>query len=135
MKQKKISDSAAKTVVFYDGSCPLCEKEIGIYRGHDIKGVLSFVDVSNPNATLPEVLDREKAMSRFHVRTQNGHMVSGAAAFIEVWQQLRGWRWAAKLSTIPGLTTTLEFAYRVSLRFRPALVLLFVAISRWKGSR
>ena len=106
-----------------------------MYRGSDMLGALCFVDVSKANATLPKIPDREKAMSRFHVIARDGRMLSGAAAFIEVRQLLRGWRWAAKIAALPELTSTLECAYRVFLALRPALVQLFVAAQRLRVAR
>jgi predicted DCC family thiol-disulfide oxidoreductase YuxK len=98
-----------------------------MYSGSDAEGALRLVDVSKENVVLPKILDREKAMSRFHVITQDGRILSGAAAFIEVWRHLRGWRWAAKTASLPGVELTLEYAYRIFLKLRPMLVLLFVA--------
>ena len=105
-----MSDIGAKTVIFFDGSCPLCRSEVGIYRKSDVLGALCLIDVSKASATLPKLLNREKAMSRFHVMARDGRMLSGAAAFIEVWQLLRGWRWAAKIAALAGLTSALECA-------------------------
>ena len=106
-----------------------------MYRGSDLLGALCLVDVSKANAPLPKILDREKAISSFHVIARDGRMLSGAAAFIEVWQLLRGWRWAAKVAALPGLTSILECAYRVFLALRPALVQLFVAAQRLRSAR
>jgi len=106
-----------------------------MYRKSDVLGALCLIDVSKASATLPKLLDREKAMSRFHVMARDGRMLSGAAAFIEVWQLLRGWRWAAKVAALPGLTSTLECAYRVFLALRPGIVQLFVAAQRLRAAR
>jgi len=130
-----LSDTRAKTVIFFDGSCPLCRSEIGLYSDRNTAGVLCLVDVSEVNATLPETLDREKAMARFHVIAQNGRMLSGAAAFIEVWRHLRGWRWAAKVASLPGLKLVLEYAYRIFLKLRPTLVQLFMATQHLRTKR
>ena len=120
----------AGTTVLYDGSCPLCKAEIGLYRDRDADGRLCLVDVSAPGATLPQGLDRESAMARFHVIASNGQVLSGAAAFIEVWRVLPGWRWLARLAALPGVEPVLEVTYRGFLKVRPAMVRLFVAVKR-----
>jgi predicted DCC family thiol-disulfide oxidoreductase YuxK len=130
-----LSDTEAKTIVFYDGSCPLCRTEIGMYSGSDAAGALRLVDVSKENAALPKILDREKAMLRFHVIAQDGRILSGAAAFIEVWQHLRGWRLVAQIASLPGVASILECAYRIFLKLRPALVQLYVAAQSLKTLR
>jgi predicted DCC family thiol-disulfide oxidoreductase YuxK len=58
-------------------------------------------------------------MERFHVRARNGELLSGAAAFIEVWARLPRWRWAARAAALPGAIATLELGYRLFLPVRP----------------
>lgn len=119
-----------RTAVFFDGSCPLCQAEINLYRDRDPAGRLYFVDVSKPHAALPPTLDPETAMARFHVMARDGRIISGAEAFAEIWRSLPGWRWAATLASLPFVSPTLELAYRLFLRLRPAVVRLFVASRR-----
>lgn len=122
--------SKDRTTVFFDGACPLCRAEIRFYERRDLEGVLSFVDVSRPDAGLPEDLGRDKALARFHVLSADGRLLSGAAAFAEVWRRTPGWRWAWRLSSVPGVMVLLETGYRLFLRFRPAIVRLFVVTQR-----
>ncbi len=37
----------SKTEVYFDGACPLCRREISLYRKLDKEGVISWVDVAN----------------------------------------------------------------------------------------
>ena len=128
--------SNPETVVFFDGSCPLCQSEIDMYRRCDGAGALRIVDISRSGAAVPDGTAREDAMARFHVLSPAGHLLSGAAAFIEVWRQLPGWRWAGRLGALPGAIPILETGYRLFILLRPALVLLFVAARRLgTGSR
>jgi predicted DCC family thiol-disulfide oxidoreductase YuxK len=106
-----------------------------MYSGSGAAGLLRLVDVSKEDVALPQILDREKAMLRFHVIAQDGRILSGAAAFIEVWRHLRGWRWAAKIASLPGVASLLEYAYRIFLKLRPALVKLFVAARSLRTAR
>jgi len=109
------------TTVYFDGSCPLCQAEIGYYRRKDRDGGLCFVDVSQPGAATPEGLTCQRAMARFHVRTHDGRVVSGAAAFVEIWRRLPQWRWAARAASLPGALPALEWGYRMFLPVRPFL--------------
>ncbi len=119
-----------KSTVYFDGSCPLCRAENGYYRGKDRAGALCFVDVSEPGAKDPEGITKQRAMERFHVRTGNGQIMSGAAAFVEVWARLPGWHWAARGAALPGALTVLEFGYRLFLPVRPFISRVFGAIQR-----
>lgn len=121
--------------MFFDGSCPLCRAEIGMYENSAPEGALRFVDISEPATALPPDLDREKAMARFHVIGQDGRMLSGAAAFVALWRHLPGWRRVAGIASLPGMTPLLECGYRLFLHTRPGLVRLFVAARRLRPAR
>lgn len=111
----------SQSTIYFDGSCPLCRAEISHYRRTDAAGALCFVDVAEEGATTPEGLSRERAMARFHVRASDGRVLSGAAAFVEVWRRLPRWRWAARAASLPGALAALELGYRLFLPVRPFL--------------
>ena len=109
----------AGATVYYDGACPLCRREIGLYRTSDGADNLAFVDVSHPDATLPAGLTREAAMARFHVADASGQTLSGAAAFAALWLQLPRWRWLGHVVRLPVVRGIAERAYRLFLTIRP----------------
>ena len=111
----------SKATVYFDGSCPLCRAEISYYRRKDHDDALCFVDISKSGAMPPEGITQARAMKRFHVRASDGRILSGAAAFVEVWTRLPRWRWAARLAGLPGVTPLLEVGYRLFLPIRPYL--------------
>jgi len=125
-----VQTAIAKTTVYFDGSCPLCRAEIRYYRREDDTGALAFVDVSKADALLPSGLTQHHAMERFHVLEGNGRLLSGAAAFVDVWSKLPKWRWAARAAALPGAITTLELGYRLFLPARPFISRLFREIER-----
>ena len=110
--------------VLYDGACPLCRREIGVYRGLQPlrpDSPVCFADVSDAALPLPPGTTREQLMARFHVRARDGKLLSGAQAFLALWAELPGWRWLALLGRLPGVSAVMEFAYRRFLRWRPML--------------
>jgi predicted DCC family thiol-disulfide oxidoreductase YuxK len=111
------SDPAAARIVYYDGGCPVCRREIDVYRrmaGDD----LAFVDIcERPEAPAPD-LDREAALARFHVRDGRGELVSGARAFLAMWRSVPRLAWLARLLSVPPLPWLLEGAYRGFLVLR-----------------
>lgn len=122
--------------VLYDGACPLCQREISHLRRlaeKDSATALCFVDISNVDNPSDEgnscpipltPTERSKLLARFHVQREDGSRLDGAAAFVEMWQRLPGWRWLAKLASVPGMLTVMELAYRGFLRVRPKLQIL-----------
>jgi predicted DCC family thiol-disulfide oxidoreductase YuxK len=125
-----MASELSKSTVYFDGSCPLCRAEIGYYRRKDRDGALCFVDVSDTAAVTPSGLTRERTMQRFHVLAGDGRVLSGAAAFVEVWSRLPRWRWAARAASLPGATAALEWGYRMFLPVRPFISRLFGRILR-----
>ena len=108
-----------KSTVYFDGSCSLCRAEIGYYRRKDQDRALCFVDISETGAVPPDGITKERAMRRFHVRASDGRVLSGAAAFVEVWTRLPRWRWAVRAASLPGALIALEWGYRIFLPVRP----------------
>jgi len=110
--------------VLYDGACPLCRREISVYRGLqplNAETPVCFADVSNADLPLPPGTTREQLLARFHVRRPDGQLLSGAQAFLALWDALPGWRWLARLGRLPGMTWAMERGYRLFLRWRPTL--------------
>ena len=82
---------------------------------------LLFLDVSQPNALLPEGSARLDYLTRFHVQQPDGVVLSGAAAFVALWATLPGWRYLAMAARLPGATPVLELIYRGFLKLRPQM--------------
>ena len=116
------------TTLYYDGACPLCRAEIANYTKRDTGSRLALVDVSQLDADMPDNLDVASAKVRFHVTSADGDLLSGAAAFADVWRQVPGWGLAHIIAQWPGAMALLELAYRGFLRLRPGIVRIFVAI-------
>jgi predicted DCC family thiol-disulfide oxidoreductase YuxK len=117
-------DGAPALTVLYDGACPLCRREISLYRGLQPLGQaapLCFADVSDAALPLPPGTTQAQLLARFHVRLRNGELLSGAQAFLALWAALPGWRWLALAGRLPGAAWLMERSYRRFLRWRPLL--------------
>jgi predicted DCC family thiol-disulfide oxidoreductase YuxK len=110
--------------VWFDGTCPLCLREIALMRRLDRRGAISFVDAALPDAVCP--IDQRELLARFHAR-ENGVMLSGAAAFAAMWRAipvLKPLGWAARnRAVLKGL----EWLYIRFLVLRPRLQTLFAS--------
>ena len=113
------SDWPAIPTVFFDGSCPLCRREIAHYRRSRYADRLAWIDLSSDQATL-EVhgLSRQEAMERLHVLDAAGNWQTGAWAFAELWSHLPRYRLLASLLRHTGLLPPLDRVYNVFARWR-----------------
>ena len=84
-----------------------------------IKTALSVSSIFlKPVPYLRDGTTQERAMKHFHVRASDGRVLSGAAAFVEVWTHLPRWCWAARAASLPGALIALEWGYRIFLQVR-----------------
>jgi predicted DCC family thiol-disulfide oxidoreductase YuxK len=120
-----VESELPKSTVYFDASCSLCRAEIGYYRRKDQDRAICFVDISETGAIPPDGITKERAMRRFNVRASDGRLLSGTAAFVEVWTRLPKWRWAARAASLPGALIALEWGYRIFLPVRPFISRLF----------
>lgn len=124
-----MTHSPTDLTVYYDGSCPICGWEIDLYGRMRGAERIHWLDLTTADeAALGPGLTHESAAGKFHVRDAAGRLVSGGAAFVEIWERLPRLRWAAKLGKTALGRWVLERAYRVFLRILPVL-------RRWMGER
>jgi predicted DCC family thiol-disulfide oxidoreductase YuxK len=110
---------ADRPTVYYDGGCPVCSREVQFYQSRDGSNSFAWVDVARGGeAALGLGLSREAALARMHVRRADGTIVSGAAAFAEIWRGMPGLRWLGRLLAIPPFSALAELGYRLFLRAR-----------------
>lgn len=121
VKDHTVSKQSPCVEVYFDGSCPMCRREIAVYQNITPDQPIAWVDVSKPDTPLPQGQSKEQLMARFHTRTAQGELLSGAAAFVHVWAQLPGWRVLAWLAKVPGMLWLMEKAYNGFLPVRPAI--------------
>lgn len=111
--------------VWYDGSCPLCRREIAFMRRLDRRRAIQFVDIADTAASCP--VDRMTALARLHAR-EGQTLLTGAAAFAAMWRAIPLLRPLGVAARNPAILRGLERLYRAFLIVRPYL-------QRWAGRR
>lgn len=109
-------------IVFFDGSCPLCAREIGFYRKLRGADTVQWIDVSE--VLEPEIapdLSKRQALARFHARAADGRLISGGEAFAHLWSALPAFRLLGAIFKVWPLSWVIDRAYDLFLRFRPQL--------------
>ncbi|GMG84100.1 hypothetical protein LNKW23_33140 [Paralimibaculum aggregatum] len=113
-------DSRAARIVYYDGDCPVCRREIGWYRAMRGAGGIAWIDIARADAALPEGRDRAALLRRFTIARRDGRLVSGAEAFAALWRGLGPTRLLGRLVDRQPFRGLGERLYRLFLRLRTA---------------
>ncbi|MEM9683615.1 MAG: DUF393 domain-containing protein [Pseudomonadota bacterium] len=120
-----------RLTVFYDGSCPLCRREIRFYRERTGAGQLAWVDVSRVEGRqVAEGLSRDMALARFHVRMADGRLLAGGDAFAALWSALPRFAPIGRMFRFRPLRWLLNRSYDAFLGIRPSLQALIAAKGR-----
>ena len=108
----------AKVIVWYDGACPLCIREIAFMRRLDSRRAIDFLDIAPTDAVCP--LDRQLMLARFHA-SEDGIILSGAAAFAAMWRAIPLLKPLGYLARNAVILDILERLYLRFLKIRPRL--------------
>lgn len=81
--------------VFYDGTCPLCAKEMAALLRADSKGKITTVDIySEAFSQFPQI-DPAEANRILHALDNNGNLLLGLDVTYRAWQLVgKGWLYA-----------------------------------------
>jgi ubiquinone biosynthesis monooxygenase Coq7 len=117
---------ASMLSVYFDGGCPLCVREVAVYRRQSPADV-RWENLAAPELHIPRATDgyqpaRDVLLRRFHVHTADGRWLHGAPAFAALWARL-GWPWRALslIGRLPGGLWCMDVVYALFLRARPSL--------------
>lgn len=115
-------EANGRLVVWHDGNCPLCRREIALIRGLDRRGAILFIDaVDAADESCP--VRREDLLARFHAQ-EDGVLLSGAAAFAAMWRAIPLLRPLGHVARWRPLLRALEWLYLRFLRVRPRMASL-----------
>lgn len=109
-------------IVYYDGACPLCRREIAFYRKRRGAERIDWRDVSEAaGGDIAPGLSTCDARARFHVRDSDGALYSGGDAFARLWRVLPAFRLAGWLARYQPFRWGLNRSYDAFLKIRPRL--------------
>lgn len=109
---KSSSDHCQPMTMYYDGACPVCSREVSLYRKLDRNGRIRWHDVSADAGDLgADRVSQADALTVLHARLPDGRLVKGVDAFIAVWDRLPGFTLFARLARWRPVTWMLEKGY------------------------
>jgi predicted DCC family thiol-disulfide oxidoreductase YuxK len=102
-----------KTIIYFDSGCPVCARGAAHWQRRDWARRTAWVDLMDePDALAAEGVSFGAAMETLHVRDRSGRLVVGGDAFLELWDQLPGWRFISGVIRALRLERAFDRAYR-----------------------
>jgi predicted DCC family thiol-disulfide oxidoreductase YuxK len=106
-------------IVFYDGKCGLCSKEINHYRKIAPSNIFNWQDITESADELnKEGISLSQVLRLLHAKDSRGDIHVGVDAFILIWKQLKRWRILAFLVGLPIIRHITNAAYRIFANWR-----------------
>ena len=97
------SDRSFPLEVFMDGACGLCRSSQRWCEARDREGHVRFIDFrTTDDGALP--LPRSSHETSMWVRDDDGSLLEGFAAWRRIMAELPGWRWLARIASLPPFT-------------------------------
>ena len=102
-----------KDTVYFDGTCPLCSKEITLWRKLSADQ-FEFKDIHQQ--ILPDT-KREAMLQLLHIHRADGQWLVGLEANFRMWRS-HPIGWASYILSLPGLFHITRYAYNTWARRR-----------------
>ena len=106
-------------IVYYDGNCPVCRKEILFYKKNIRKNLFNWIDINDCSSDdFEQNLDFSKTYDKFHIIDLDNKVLSGTDAFIYLWSHTPKLKFLYLISKLPGIQYLLNIFYKVFLFYR-----------------
>ena len=103
---------APSVVVYFDGACPLCTKEVNFVRRLDRRSRVAFADIAAPGFDAAATgRTHDELMARIHAQLPDGTLVEGIEVFRRMYAAV-GLGPLVALTRIPGISHLLDAGYR-----------------------
>ena len=105
--------------VYFDGDCPMCSREVSLYKKQKGAADISLIDVTKaPLDSLPSNVSREALLEKLHVSDKEGNFYIGGNAFLKLWENLTYFRVLSKILSLTPFSWLTNKAYDRFLVFR-----------------
>ena len=100
-----------ETRVLYNGSCPICSREVGVYArtAEEIGAEMQFDDLDAVDLGAWG-LTRDQAARKLHL-IRDGQLYEGVDAFVVLWADLPRFRWLARVVGAPIVRPVARIVY------------------------
>jgi predicted DCC family thiol-disulfide oxidoreductase YuxK len=116
-----LNEAPAKTMIFVDGQCVVCDMEIAHYK-RLAPQLFDLVDISDSTFEATAFgLSRDAVNFHLHVQTPTGEILKGVEAFAHIWSRLPRYTWASRAIQMPLIYPVAQIGYSLFARVRPWL--------------
>ena len=99
-------------IVYYDGKCSLCRREINYYKKICKSNSFKWLDIANnPNSLKSLKITQTEALKYLHVQDKFFKIHKGVDAFIIIWKNLGYWKFLAFIISLPLIYNLAKFLY------------------------
>ena len=117
-----------KLTIFFDGGCPLCQREVNFMQSRNQEAKLKFIDINSTdiNLKLEYGITYKQAMERIHALKSDGSIIKDIKVFKEAYN-LIGLGWVYAPTKLPIIDKLVDFLYeawaknRLKITFRPSI--------------
>jgi len=110
-----------KLILFFDGSCPVCTKEIKLLKKYDKKEEIQFEDITLtdfPNRF--GYIDLPNAEAILHGQLPDGSIITGMDVTFLAWEIVHRNTWMRALK-LPIIRTMTDWVYFIFAKHRKAI--------------
>jgi predicted DCC family thiol-disulfide oxidoreductase YuxK len=106
-------------IVFYDGKCGLCSREIQHYKRIAPQGIFDWQDITVDQSALKRLsVSYADALKLLHAQDSQGKLHVGVDAFLLIWQHIPRWQPLATIVSIAFIRPVVNMAYRAFASWR-----------------
>tara|TARA_B100000579_G_C22701778_1_gene790128 strand:- start:232 stop:633 length:402 start_codon:yes stop_codon:yes gene_type:complete len=109
----------SKLIIFFDGGCPLCQREIDFLQSRNKEEKLKFIDINSSDLSFETEfgITYKEAMERIHALKSDGSIIKDIKVFQEAYN-LVGLGWVYAPTKLPIIDKLIEKIYRVWAKYR-----------------
>lgn len=119
--------------IFYDGTCPLCVREMGALTKEDKENKIKTIDIYSEDFSEYPQIDATAANTVLHALNAKGELLLGLDVTYEAWRLVgKGWLYAPL--RWPGIKTLADWCYLRFARNRYRVSYWLTGTSRCNGN-
>lgn len=108
-------------MIFFDGQCPFCRREISFMQSRDSDSKLRFVDIASSDFHASHYgLEHQELQSVIHAITPDGEVLTRMDVFRAAYEEI-GLGWILRITKWPIFEALFDWTYSLFAKYRDKL--------------